>query len=401
MAAPAYGNAPFETIDVLALKSSRFFLVEKRQLPYRDEQGRVTLSLLQKSIAALTSGKVKVADGVLEKLQKWEKHTLAHFEKSPVTWEQRKDGTWRSSAGETRRTVVRKRDAPTAPTQPVAKRPTAASDGPKSDAQLRKEKMEMLAQRVRVGGLAAAGDSSAATKASGLDRQETSSSGKRHRAAISDASAAASKARGDAGSKRPATKPQQLGADHEEEIEAEDGDDDGEEEEEDDDDDDEEGGALDAVLSNVGSIADKMRTSLAPLLRTAEADTHTSGGAMAAAVVSGPPSPLASDASDAPPDGADDEEEGSGGGEGAPGSRQPKLITKSLKMAPHQLIGLSWLHGLHRTNANGILADEMGLGMAVHSRPPSSPRGPSLARGPSLLALAYTAHPRMPIGRLP
>ena len=46
----------------------------------------------------------------------------------------------------------------------------------------------------------------------------------------------------------------------------------------------------------------------------------------------------------------------------APSPDQPRLLTTSLTMAPHQLIGLKWLQGLHRSNANGILADEMGLG---------------------------------------
>ena len=46
---------------------------------------------------------------------------------------------------------------------------------------------------------------------------------------------------------------------------------------------------------------------------------------------------------------------------------QPANMSKELTMAPHQLVGLSWLMGLHRHGASGILADEMGLGKTVQA----------------------------------
>ena len=49
------------------------------------------------------------------------------------------------------------------------------------------------------------------------------------------------------------------------------------------------------------------------------------------------------------------------------GMGQPAIMTRHMSMAPHQLVGLSWLHGLHRQKASGILADEMGLGKTLQS----------------------------------
>ena len=51
----------------------------------------------------------------------------------------------------------------------------------------------------------------------------------------------------------------------------------------------------------------------------------------------------------------------------APPLPQPPNMSPTLAMAPHQLVGLSWLHGLHRHGASGILADEMGLGKTVQA----------------------------------
>ena len=59
------------------------------------------------------------------------------------------------------------------------------------------------------------------------------------------------------------------------------------------------------------------------------------------------------------------------GGDGAEGGQvgmpQPDNMTTAMTMAPHQLVGLSWLHGLHGQKASGILADEMGLGKTVQA----------------------------------
>ena len=53
MSKVAYSNAPRCTIDVAALKPSRFLLHQSSppQLPFRDEAGAITLCLLEESIA--------------------------------------------------------------------------------------------------------------------------------------------------------------------------------------------------------------------------------------------------------------------------------------------------------------------------------------------------------------
>ena len=47
--------------------------------------------------------------------------------------------------------------------------------------------------------------------------------------------------------------------------------------------------------------------------------------------------------------------------------QQPALLSGALTMTPHQRVGLSWLHGLHKHGASGILADDMGLGKTVQT----------------------------------
>ena len=160
---------------------------------------------------------------------------------------------------------------------------------------------------------------------------------------------------------------------------------------------DEDGGALDALLSKCDDIAGKMRTSLAPLLQAgagaAEEEEDEDEDA------DPPPDDDEEEDDEAEPMATDDAEPV--GAEGQPAAAaaksregkkpaadagkaavkaakaaardleqmrpQPKLLTPSMRMAPHQLIGLSWLHGLHRNKANGILADEMGLGKTVQT----------------------------------
>jgi hypothetical protein len=99
-----YSNAPLCTIDCAALKASRFLIPATRELPYRDEYGRITLSLIEESLVASKQMQY-AAPEVLSKLSKWEKHCRAAVAASRVTWENVGHGVWRSSRGEERRAV--------------------------------------------------------------------------------------------------------------------------------------------------------------------------------------------------------------------------------------------------------------------------------------------------------
>lgn len=59
------------SISVEALKASRFLIEASRSLPYRDEQGHVSLSLLRHSAAQVHSGQVTPPAEITAKLHKW------------------------------------------------------------------------------------------------------------------------------------------------------------------------------------------------------------------------------------------------------------------------------------------------------------------------------------------
>ena len=69
-----FSNTPLCTIDVLALKPSRFLLPDELQLPYRDEAGLVNVELLRRSTEQVSSGTVACSDSVRSTLSKWTKH---------------------------------------------------------------------------------------------------------------------------------------------------------------------------------------------------------------------------------------------------------------------------------------------------------------------------------------
>ena len=105
-----FSTAPLATIDIAALKSSRFMVAEKRLLPYRDETGAVNLALAAESKRQLEAGEAaSVPAALADKLLKFYKHAVYQARKHPVSWERRTlpDGraTWHSSNGETRREV--------------------------------------------------------------------------------------------------------------------------------------------------------------------------------------------------------------------------------------------------------------------------------------------------------
>ena len=134
-AAPEYSAAPESTIDVAALKSSRFLWTDggKPALPYRDEAGRVSLSLLRASAAAaeglsppqpvmtslsgrrsvrtssfrVTSDCARSADRrAPTQAAKWLKHAEHWLKSSGHVWSEVGDGVWREeTTGEERREV--------------------------------------------------------------------------------------------------------------------------------------------------------------------------------------------------------------------------------------------------------------------------------------------------------
>ena len=59
------------SINVGALKASRFLMEASRSLPYRDEQGHVSLSLLRHSAAQVHAGQVTPPAEIATKLHKW------------------------------------------------------------------------------------------------------------------------------------------------------------------------------------------------------------------------------------------------------------------------------------------------------------------------------------------
>ena len=96
MSTPEYTAAPAETIDVGKLKSSRFLYVRDGlpdALPYRDESGRIALTLLRTSAAEAET--LAPPQPVLQALTKWLKHAEHWYTSSGHTWSKTEAGTWR------------------------------------------------------------------------------------------------------------------------------------------------------------------------------------------------------------------------------------------------------------------------------------------------------------------
>ena len=116
-----YDNAPLCTIDLSALKSSRFLWSQPDQapqLPYRDAEGLINLHLCKRSKDEVDSGRVVPPAEVLKKLESWVKHAKAWNREANVQWERRPscDGgfEWVSSKGVVRPEVSSKGDVPMA-----------------------------------------------------------------------------------------------------------------------------------------------------------------------------------------------------------------------------------------------------------------------------------------------
>ena len=329
--ATTYSNTSLDTIDVDSLKSSRFLLPDKRLLPYRNAAGDVHLGLLEHSMKLIQSGTVQAPQAIVEKTSKWLKHCRRHFTESdkkptPVT------------AGSGSSKSLARVPAPQqqqAPAHVLPQQQSAMAE--------RKARLEALARRT------------AAERASGSLTEESMTADVAPAKRAAEPAAQVAAAADDHGGAEPRKRRKQVvDVDDDEEAidvedasmvaidvdkfssatskkkqakrQAEEGEEEEEEEEEaeddddDDSDDDEEEDEEEASQRLVRHLEKQLRplkATLAPLLD-------------------------GSDASRVLP--------------------QPRLISASLTMAPHQRIGFSWLSALHSKGHSGILADEMGLG---------------------------------------
>ena len=102
-ATPTFDNAPACSIDVAALKPSRFLIPgPPPRLPFRDEVGRVNIHLLRASAAAADMA----SESRPAQLDRWLQHAERWLARSCTrTWVRGCDGVWTSSDGE-RRTEV-------------------------------------------------------------------------------------------------------------------------------------------------------------------------------------------------------------------------------------------------------------------------------------------------------
>lgn len=353
MSSLTYSNAPLATIDIKALKSSRFLLPEQRQLPFRDDSGAVNLPLTAESKRQLEAGEVPgVTDEVASKLHKWYKNAQYQTKQKPVRWERRAlpggGANWHSSSGEKRREVHSHSAARSSAELPVlaeaapnvqreAKQPRK-HDGPgavSSGACLpdqRKQRLQAMAALARQNGKpkkAKRERDDAETAAAAAAAEEALAEEKRRR-----------KLRKEAAREEASRQEQTQRADEKRrarQVNVSDSEEEAMEKNDDDDDDGSDSGAdeaaeaaageeaLDQVLGKCDQVASKMRNELSLLLRQQ-------------------------------------------GKHGASTLPQPSLLHSSLTMTPHQLVGLSWLHGLHKHGASGILADDMGLGKVSAGR---------------------------------
>lgn len=108
-----YTAAPLSTIDISALKPSRFLWErgsEPPALPYRDEAGRISVHLLRKSSAQLEE--LQAPQDVAEKCTKWLKHAEHWLNTGGETWQRGPTGAWISNSGEKRREPAAQKATP-------------------------------------------------------------------------------------------------------------------------------------------------------------------------------------------------------------------------------------------------------------------------------------------------
>ena len=105
-AALQYTAAPLETIEISQLKPTRF-LLPPAVLPYRDEEGRVSLHLLRDSVARVDAKEVVAPEAVEQTLRKWLRHAEKEVAKGGHEWRRDdEEGVWTGPDGEVRPIVV-------------------------------------------------------------------------------------------------------------------------------------------------------------------------------------------------------------------------------------------------------------------------------------------------------
>ena len=354
-----FSNAPLATIDIPALKPSRFILEHANPpvLPYRDHEGRINLHLCtysEKELARMLATHTQhVPKDKQDELKRWTKHARSWAHKEGPTWvREEATNTWVCSTGERLPERARAQLQPKAedghavPLQREATEAVSrvASRVGSSEAERRRQMMANIAaskggrkrpadgegggtpskpspavaaepKKVKVEDVArAAREERERRDAEKAVRRAEKEQKEKEKAERKAAKAARRAAKAERRANRAALA---SGDDEEEEEEASE---EASEEESEDEDDSEQ--VFEDTMAKCDKVATKMRSALSSLVK---------------------------------PDGA------------APPMPQPANMNPQLTMAPHQLVGLSWLYGLHKHKASGILADEMGLGKTVQA----------------------------------
>ena len=73
---PADSDAPIASVDVASLSCGRFLLQKQRLLPYRDEQGRINIHLLQRSLDEIAAGAATCDAKTHANAKAWLRHGL-------------------------------------------------------------------------------------------------------------------------------------------------------------------------------------------------------------------------------------------------------------------------------------------------------------------------------------
>ena len=73
---PADSDAPIASVDVASLSCGRFLLQKQRLLPYRDEQGRINVHLLQRSLDEIAAGAATCDAKTHANAKAWLRHGL-------------------------------------------------------------------------------------------------------------------------------------------------------------------------------------------------------------------------------------------------------------------------------------------------------------------------------------
>ena len=340
---PSFANAPLCTIDVDALKSTRFLIERPPSLPYRDAAGSVNVHLCEASQREVDSMPWVSAD-VVAQLAKWTKHALRWSKEHGPRWTRQPASSggyeWVSSDGQRARELRSKDEPPSLKRDATETTSRVASRVGGAEAERRKQMMANIALG-KPGGLkrsttaeSTKTEPSKRSKAEADDAEAKRNSQKREAREQREAEKAVQKAEKrerkeakravrraeKAERRRAAAATNGDGAANSEEEAEDDGDDDDDDESEVEEDDSEQ--VFEDTMAKCDKVATKMRSTLSSLVD---------------------------------PD------------SGAPPMPQPANMSTELTMAPHQLVGLSWLMGLHRHGASGILADEMGLGKTVQA----------------------------------